>query len=53
MERHVRRARGKGHTHGRSLTTKIVVRLPLTPCQLMYIRRDVPAHGEKCHNPVC
>jgi hypothetical protein len=52
MERHVRRARGKGHTHSGSLTTKIAVSLPLTPCQLMYISRNVSAHREKCRNPM-
>jgi hypothetical protein len=52
MEWHVRRARGKGHTHSGSLTTKIVVSLPLTPCQLMHISRNIPTHREKCHNPM-
>jgi hypothetical protein len=52
MERHVRRARGKGHTYSGSLTTKIVVSLPLTPCQLMYISREIPAYREKCRNPM-
>jgi hypothetical protein len=47
MERHVRRARDKRHAHGGSLTTKIVVSLPLTPCHLMDISRNVVAHGEK------
>jgi hypothetical protein len=32
MERHIRRARGEWHAHSGSLTTKIVVSLPLTPC---------------------
>jgi hypothetical protein len=52
MERHVRRARGERHAHSGSLTTKIVVSLPLTPCQLMHISRNIPAHREKCRNPM-
>jgi hypothetical protein len=51
MERHVRRARGKGHTHSGSLTTKIVVSLPLTPCQLMHICRNIPAHRKNAAIP--
>jgi hypothetical protein len=52
MERHVRRARGKGHTHSGSLTTKIIVSLPLMPCELMHISRNIPAHREKCRSPM-
>jgi hypothetical protein len=52
MERHVRRARGKRHTHRGSLTTKIVVSLPLTPCQLMHICINIPAHRKECCNPM-
>jgi hypothetical protein len=37
MKRHIRRTRGKWHTHRGSLTTKIVVSLPLLPSQLMHI----------------
>jgi hypothetical protein len=52
MERHVRRARGEWHAHSGSLTTKIVISLPLTPCQLMHISRNISAHREKCRNPM-
>ena len=52
MERHIRRTRDKRHAHGGSLTTKIVVSLPLTPCHLMDISRNVAAHGEKCRKPM-
>jgi hypothetical protein len=37
MERHIRQTGSKWHTHRGSLTTKIVVSLPLPPSQLMYI----------------
>jgi hypothetical protein len=52
MERHVRRARGKRHTHRGSLTMKIVVSLPLTPCQLIHICRNILAHRKECCNPM-
>jgi hypothetical protein len=52
MERHVRRAGGEGNTHSGSLTTKVVVSLPLTPCHLMDISSNVPAHREKCRKPM-
>jgi hypothetical protein len=52
MERHIRRAGGEESTQRGSLTTKVVVRLPLTSCHLMDIRSNVPAHGEKCRKPV-
>ena len=52
MERHIRRTRDKRHAHGGSLTMKIVVSLPLTPCHLMDISRNVAAHGEKCRKPM-
>jgi hypothetical protein len=47
MQRHIRRAGSKWHTHGRGLTTKVVVSLLLTPRQLMYIGRYVPAHRKE------
>jgi hypothetical protein len=37
MKRHNRRTGSKWHTHRGSLTTKIVVSLPLPPSQLMHI----------------
>jgi hypothetical protein len=50
MEGHVRRAGSKRNTHRYGLTTEIVVSLPLSPSQLMNIRRDIPAHGvERCY----
>jgi hypothetical protein len=51
MERHVRRARGKVHTHSGSLTTKIVASLLLTPCQLMHICTNIPAHRKNAAIP--
>jgi hypothetical protein len=50
MEGHIRRAGSKRHTHGRGLTTKVVVSLPLSPRQLMNIRRYVPAHRKESCN---
>jgi hypothetical protein len=47
MKRHIRRVGSKWHTHGRGLTTKVVVSIPLTPHQLMHIGRYVPAHGKE------
>jgi hypothetical protein len=47
MERHVRRAGSKRNSHGDRLTMEIVIRLPLSPGQLVNISRNIPAHGEK------
>jgi hypothetical protein len=52
MEGHVRRARSKRNTHKCGLTTEIVVSLPLSPSQLMNIRRDIPTHGEESYYPM-
>jgi hypothetical protein len=52
MERYIRRAGGEGSTQRGSLTTKVVVSLPLTSSHLMDIRSNVPAHGEECRKPV-
>jgi hypothetical protein len=52
MEGHVRRAGSKRDTQRCSLTTEIVVSLPLSPSQLMNIRRDIPAHGEESCDPM-
>jgi hypothetical protein len=47
---HIRRARSKRHTHGRGLTTEVVVSLPLSPRQLMNIGRYVSAHRKESCN---
>jgi hypothetical protein len=52
MEGHVRRAGIKRDTQRCSLTTEIVVSIPLSPSQLMNIRRDIPAHGEEGCDPM-
>jgi hypothetical protein len=50
MKEHIRRAGNKRHTHGRGLTTEVVVSLPLSPRHLMNIIRDVPAHRKESCN---
>jgi hypothetical protein len=52
MERHVRRAGSKRDAHGDRLTTEIVIRLPLSPSQLVDISKNIPAHGEKGRYPM-
>jgi hypothetical protein len=52
MKRNVRRAGSKRNSHGDRLTTEIVIRLSLSPGQLMNVILNVPAHREKGCNPM-
>jgi hypothetical protein len=52
MERHVRRAGSKRDTHRYRLTMEIVISIPLSPGQLMNIRRNISAHGEESCYPI-
>jgi hypothetical protein len=52
VKRYIRRARGEGSTQSRSLTTKVVVGLPLTSSHLMDICSNIAAHGEEGRKPV-
>src|SRR5690242_3756837 len=52
MEGHVRRAESKRDTHRCGLTMEVVVSLPLSPSELMNIRREIRAHGEESCDPM-